>query len=193
MSAVAQQLPGYGPETPVSIFQWEAEFQVALELYRRLRPESVLEVGTYHGGTLYHWLRNAAPGTKVVTLDSYGVGVDNRHLYHGWIPEGVELTVLEGDSNSVYTQEEVAEHAPFDWAFIDAGHYYHEVKEDWLAYAPMVEDGGVMLFHDILPPSQEHPEIEVAQLWEELKRTHHCLEIVANRDASWGGIGVVLL
>ena len=187
------QLPGYGPETPVSIFQWEAEFAVALELYRRVRPESVLEVGTYHGGTLYHWLRNAAPGTRITTLDSYGVGVDNRHLYREWLPPNVQLTVLEGDSNSEETAREVEGNAPFDWVFIDAGHYYHEVLADWTLYGPMISEGGVCLFHDILPPSPEHPEIEVAQLWEEIKTEHHCLEIVANRDASWGGIGIVLL
>ena len=187
------QLPGYGPETPVSIFQWEPEFQVALDLYQRVQPETVLEVGTYHGGTLYHWLRNAAPGARIVSLDSYAVGVDNRHLYDEWVPEGVSLTVLEGDSNSADTAERVAEHGPFEWAFIDAGHYYHEVKEDWLLYGPMVADGGVALFHDILPPSAEHPEIEVARLWEEIKLEHNCLEIVADREASWGGIGVVQL
>ena len=53
-----EQLPGYGPPTPVPIFQWEKEFEVLLELYRRETPERVLEIGTYHGGTLFHWLRN---------------------------------------------------------------------------------------------------------------------------------------
>ena len=54
-----EQLPGYGPPTPVPIFQWEREFEVLLELYRRETPAAVLEIGTYHGGTLFHWLRNA--------------------------------------------------------------------------------------------------------------------------------------
>lgn len=187
------QLPGYGPETPVPIFQWVKEFQVAIDLYQRVQPESVLEVGTYHGGTLYHWLTNAVKGARIVTLDSYAVGVDNRHLYDEWVREDVTLTVLEGDSNSLETAAKVAEHAPFEWAFIDAGHYYNEVYTDWELYRPMVREGGVALFHDILPPSQEHPEIEVARLWEEIKAEYNCLEIVADREASWGGIGVVLL
>ena len=186
-------MPGYGPETPVPIFQWEREFSPALELYRRFKPSSVLEIGTYHGGTLYHWLQNAEPGTRLVSVDSYAVGVDNRHLYDEWVPDGVELHVLVGDSHVVETVEEVIQHAPFDWIFIDAGHYYNEVLADWRLYGPMAADGGTVLFHDILPPTPQHPEIEVARLWEELKRDHHCLEIVAEQDAEWGGIGVVLL
>ena len=189
----AQQLPGYGPPTPVPIFQWEAEYSVALELYRRVHPESVLEVGTYHGGTLYHWLTNARPGTRVVSVDSYAVGVDNRHLYDEWVPDGVELTVLCGDSHAAETVEEVSKHAPFDWCFIDAGHYYDEVLADWNAYRPFVAEYGVVLFHDILPPTLAHPEIEVARLWEEIKAEYPCLEIVADQTAEWGGIGVVLL
>lgn len=189
----ALQMEGYGPPTPVPIFQWEAEFSVALELYRRVRPESVLEVGTYHGGTLYHWLQNAGPGARLMSVDSYGVGVDNRHLYDEWVPDGVELRVIAGDSHAVETVEQVITSAPFDWVFIDAGHYYNEVLADWRLYRPMVAEGGVVLFHDILPPTLAHPEIEVARLWEEIKAEYPCLEIVADQTAEWGGIGIVLL
>ena len=190
---MATQRPGYGPPTPVQIFQWQSEFDTVLELYRRLAPRKVLEVGTYHGGTLYHWLQNAQPGTHIVSLDSYAVGVDNRHLYDEWIPEGVKLDVYAGDSRDKAIAEHIALHAPYDWAFIDAGHYYEEVLSDWVTYGPLVRSPGVVLFHDILPPTQAHPEIEVARLWEEIRAEHRTLDIVENRDAEWGGIGVVLV
>ena len=188
-----EQMPGYGPPTPVLIFQWEREFSTALELYRRLKPKRVLEVGTYHGGPLYHWLKNAQPGTTVVSLDSYAVGVDNRHLYKEWVPEGVQLHVYAGNSHDQNTADEIALRRPFDWVFIDAGHYYQEVLRDWELYGPMCRPGGVVLFHDILPPTKQHPEIEVATLWEEIKRDYLTLEIIADRGAEWGGIGVVLV
>ena len=187
-----EQMPGYGPPTPVPIYQWEREFITALELYRKLGPSRVLEIGTYHGGTLYHWLRNARSGTTVVSLDSYAVGVDNRHLYDEWTPEGVQLHVYAGNSHDQNTADEIAAHRPFDWVFIDAGHYYQEVLRDWELYGPMSRPGGVVLFHDILPPTKQHPEIEVATLWEEIKLAHPTLEIIADRGAEWGGIGVVL-
>jgi predicted O-methyltransferase YrrM len=190
---MVEQLPGYGPETPVPIFQWSQEFEVALELYRRLKPARVLEIGTYHGGTLYHWLQNAQPGATVVSLDSYTAGADNRHRYSEWVPPGVELWVMAGDSRDLETVAAIQVHALFDWIFIDAGHYLHEVTADWNNYGPMATPGGVVLFHDILPPTRAHPEIEVAALWEALKRTHRTLEIVADRDAEWGGLGLVLV
>ena len=190
---MALQRRGYGPPAPVQVFQWESELATALELYRRHAPARVLEIGTYHGGTLYHWLQNAQPGALVVSLDSYAVGVDNRGMYSDWIPPGVTLEVLEGDSRAPGIVASVRIFAPFDWIFIDAGHYLHEVTSDWNTYGPMAAPGGVVLFHDILPPSRNHPEIEVAALWEAIKQTHRTLEIVANRGAEWGGIGVVLV
>jgi predicted O-methyltransferase YrrM len=193
-TALVKQEEGYGPPTPVPIFQWEAEFAPLLEMYRERKPKRVLEIGTYHGGTLYHWLKNATPGAKVVTVDSYLVGIDNRKFYAGWTPGGVELDVIEGDSADRQIIREVAESAPFDWVFIDAGHYYKEVAADWHNYHRMCQKGGVVIFHDILPPSRSWPIIEVFWLWKEIKRGgFRTEEIVHDRDAEWGGIGIVYL
>lgn len=185
------QREGYGPPTPVPIFQWEDEFTRLLDLYRERQPRRVLEIGTYYGGTLYHWLTNAQPAV-VVTVDSYAVGVDNRAMYDDWRPAGTRLVVIDGDSRDPDVIEAVRRRGPFDWTFIDAGHYYAEVKADWDNYAAMRASGGLVILHDILPPTQRHPEIEVARLWEELKAAgYDTTEIVADRDAEWGGIGIV--
>ncbi len=191
MDMIDQQ-PGCGPPAPVPILQWEREFEVLLELFRRLEPSDVLEVGTYHGGTLFHWLQNVRQGAKVVTVDSYAVGVDNRHLYDEWNVNGAVIHVVEGDSHAPATLERVEELGPFNFVFIDAGHYYKEVKRDWENYRPMVKSGGMICLHDILT-HPAWPSIEVGRLWEEIKNDHLTFEIVADRDAEWGGIGVVLL
>jgi predicted O-methyltransferase YrrM len=187
-----EQLPGYGPPTPVPILQWAREFTVLLEVYRRLKPKRVLEVGTYHGGTLYHWLQNARAGTMIVSLDSYVTGVDNRHLYDEWAPPKVALEVLEADSHASATVETVKALGPYDWLFIDAGHYLSEVTQDWNLYRPLVKKGGIACLHDILL-HKAHPEIEVAHLWAQIKQEHLTFEIVDNPKAEWGGIGVALL
>jgi predicted O-methyltransferase YrrM len=187
-----QQRPGYGPPTPVEIFQWQAEFDPLLDLYRERAPKKVLEIGTYHGGTLYHWLQNANEGTHVVSVDSYAVGVDNRALYAEWVPDEVELTVIDADSRDAKTVREVGKHGPFDWCFIDAGHYYEEVRDDWENYRPFCSKGAIVAFHDILPPSRTWPSIEVAWLWKEIKRFGwETEEFISDPDAEWGGIGVV--
>lgn len=184
----------YGPDAPVPIFQHEYEFATLLDIYRERRPLRVLEVGTYHGGTLYHWLQNARPGAVIVSVDSYMAGVDNRHLYAEWTPAGVTLHVLCGDSRDPDIIMAAAEHGAYDWTFIDAGHYYDEVQADWENYRPLTGPGGLIAFHDILPPSPSHPEIQVDRLWREIQRAGHVTrEIVADPDADWGGLGVVYL
>lgn len=187
---------GYGPPGPAPVFQWEAEFLGLLNIYRERKPLRVLEVGTYHGGTLYHWLQNAQPGAVVVSVDSYAVGVDNRHLYDEWLPAGlgVRVVALEGDSRDPDVIAAARAFGPYNFVFVDAGHYYAEVAADWRNYRPLVATGGVIAFHDILPPSANHPEIEVARLWQEVKdEGYETIELVADRYADWGGIGVVYL
>ncbi len=192
-TTLIEQQPGCGPPAPVPILQWEDEFEVLLELYRRQNPANVLEIGTYHGGTLYHWLQNTArPGAKIVTVDSYAVGVDNRHLYDDWNVNDTRLVVIEGDSAEAGTVRAIEHHGPYDFVFIDAGHYYKEVERDWENYWPMVKPGGLLCLHDILT-HPAWPSIEVGRLWEQIKTIDYTFEIVADRNAEWGGIGVVLL
>ncbi len=187
-----EQQPGCGPPAPVPILQWEKELEVLLELYRRADPMDVLEVGTYHGGTLYHWLQNVRrPGVRIVSVDSYAVGVDNRVLYDDWNAKGAILQVIEGDSHSPAVLKEVGALGPFDFVVIDAGHYLAEVTRDWNNYLPMVKPGGMICLHDILT-HPVWPSIEVGQLWAEIKKDYLTFEIVADRDAEWGGWGCVL-
>lgn len=174
------------------ILQRESEFEEVLDLYRRLQPATVLEIGTYHGGTLYHWLQNASEGTHVVSVDSYMTGVDNRHLYGSWCPEGVSVTAIEGDSRESGVIGQVAEHSPYDWIFIDGGHEYVEVRADWVVYRPLLrKKGGVVCFHDIVAHIT-HPEIQVHRLWNEIKaKGYRAVEVIEDPDEEWGGIGVV--
>lgn len=182
----------YGPATPVPIFQREWEFETLLKLYKQRKPKRVLEIGTYHGGTLYHWLTAHAPEV-VVQVDSFAMGVDNRHLFCKWTQANTTLHSIVADSTSPDTISLVEPYGPFDWIWIDAGHYEHEVRADWNNYGPLAAPGGVVCFHDILThPS--HPEIEVEKLWREIQYQGHVTqELVANARADWGGIGVVYL
>ncbi len=177
-------------QTPVPLLQRADEFDALLEMYRERVPKRVLEIGTYHGGTLYHWLQNAEPGALVVSVDSYATEVDNRHLYPEWTPEGVRLVVLSGDTHHPFTLVNVVgTSAKYDWVFIDAGHFYEEVKHDWETFGALVAPGGLVAFHDILYP-------DVARLWEEVKAEHETREIISDPIVEWHGwcgIGCVLL
>jgi len=184
MSVVAE--PGFMPSV-VPCLQREAEFTKLLDLYRERKPMRVLEIGTYFGGTLYHWLQNAQSGAVVVSVDSYATEIDNRHLYGEWIPPGVTLEPIAGDTRDRLTLERVKfRYDSYDWIFIDAGHLYGEVKNDWEAFGALAADGGLVCFHDILYP-------HVARLWAEIKAEHETLEIVSDPTTEWHGIGCVLM
>lgn len=183
-------MSGLAP-TPVPILQHESEFALLLEIYRERAPRTVLEVGTYHGGTLYHWLQNAAPGSVIVSVDDYTAGVDNRALYDSWCARGATVVAIAGDSHGPRTVAQALEHAPYEWVWIDAAHRIEDVTKDWELYGAMCAAGGLVCFHDILPSSD--PTIEVDRLWRYLRRRYKSLEIVDDPDAAWGGIGCVAL
>lgn len=184
---------GFG-DGPVHVHQRTHEFAELLDLYEHLQPSRILEIGSYEGGTLYHWLQNAAPGAVLVSVDDFRMGIDNRRLYPEWTPEGVECYAVNGDSHDPETINQVAVYAPFDWVFIDADHSYQAVRHDWETYWPLCKPGGIVAFHDILGPTEQHPEIEVSRLWREIQQAGLLTrELVADPGAPWGGIGVVYL
>jgi predicted O-methyltransferase YrrM len=174
-------------ETPVPLLQHQGEFDQLLDLYRQRHPRRVLEVGTYHGGTLYHWLQNAQPGAVIVSIDHH-IHADNRHLYPDWTTPDVELHVISGDSTDPDTATRAARHAPYDWIFIDADHHDPSVRADWRHYSPLAAPGSVVVLHDITETSD--PSIDVAPLWAELTAAHDTTEIT---EPGGFGIGVVLI
>ena len=180
----------HSEHTPVPIFQREWEFAQLLALYRQRRPARVLEVGTFHGGTLYHWLQNAAPNTTIVSVDSYTAGVDNRALYPEWTPIGMELHVIAGDSRALTTVAEAAARGPYDWIFIDADHVEASVQADWENYAPLCRPGGLIVLHDICP--SPHDWLQVAPVWRRVQALGYVTqELVCAYGLDWSGIGVV--
>jgi predicted O-methyltransferase YrrM len=144
------------------------ELPELLDLYRERAPRKVLEIGVYLGGTLYHWLHEARAGAEVVAVNDHDLVSEVLAL---WTPDGVSSTFICGDSNSQETAESAREHGPFDWIFIDAGHYLYEVRADWELYSPMCAEGGVVVLHDV-SRDDECPHIQVWELWAELVETH---------------------
>ena len=181
----------YGPDNnnPVHIAQHEWEFLRLLDLYRKKEPIRVLEIGTYYGGTLYNWITHAPTDAIVVNVD---LSHPSKHLYPKWSYGRVFHEAIEGDSRDPEVIARVAKHAPYQWVYIDGDHSYEGVKADWDNYMPMVNKGGIIAFHDILPPSKEWPDIEVERLWREIQRQGYVTqELVADPTWSWGGNGIV--
>jgi predicted O-methyltransferase YrrM len=179
-------------ETPVEVLQHELELERLVDLYRARRPRRVLEVGTFAGGTLYHWLTHAAPFpplTVVVAIDTY-LHRDNRDLYPEWMQDGTELVVIEGDSSDTTVISQAAALGPYEWVYIDADHYLESVRRDWQAYGALAAPGGLVVLHDITPTPD--PTIEVDRLWAELEQGHDTETIVEPGGFGFGIVHVAL-
>ena len=193
MSALA-----VGPPTPVQICQLEAEFLPVLELYRDKHPASVLEIGTASGGTLYHWLTAGAedaPPQVVVSVDLPDPDYDlDRDACLAWAPAGVTCVLVEGNSHDHATIEQVREHAPYDWLFVDGCHVYDDARADFDTYRPMVCSGGIVLLHDIALRRryEDGRSAGVWRLWQELRQAGYWTrEFRADPSLAAYGIGAL--
>src|SRR5262249_23484856 len=79
---------------------------------------------------------------------------------------------------------------PLDLLFIDGDHRYEGVRSDFEMYAPLVAEGGLIGFHDIVP-GPPHEVGGVPKFWEELKQKRPVREFV--RSWKQGGYGIGLL
>jgi cephalosporin hydroxylase len=145
---------------PVEAFQNEWELRHMLAIVNELAPRRVLEVGCWHGGTLWHWLNY---GGRVVAVD------DAMRLESEWrewaVDTGSDLHLLRGLSQDEPIIQRAGELGPYDFIFIDADHRYDAVRADWDSYSPMLAPGGLVGFHDTVHPD---PTYGVGRLWAEL-------------------------
>lgn len=180
-----------GAKPSVATYQVPWEFDHLLDLVAdEVQSGTVLEVGCYEGGTLWHWLQTAA---VVVAVD------DEMREYHGWhawadeVP--AELHTIKGSSHDQDIIRRAEELGPYDFIFIDADHTYEAVVEDYIQYAPMLAPGGCIAFHDILPRAN----YGVADVWAAVKATDgvRYVEIAKNATEPGNegpcGIGVAWL
>ena len=172
----------------IETFQNEWEFAQLLRVFHDLNPSRVLEIGAWHGGTLWHWLQTA--DHVVVVDDAMRRGVD----WEGWAEDVVTtLKLVKGFSHEAHVIEEAEDHGPYDFLFIDGDHSYWSVRQDWDNYSHLVTQGGIIALHDILP----RPGYGVSQLWEEITSIPGCryMTICQNEVLSGNegrcGIGVI--
>ncbi len=160
--------------------QIRSEIEGLLDLLAAKRPRTVLEIGTWNGGTLYLFARVAAPDALLVTVDIDGgpgarlgrlssVGL----LCSGSAAPGQRVVpLLRRDSHDPPTLAQIERalgRRPVDLLFIDGDHSYDGVRSDFEVYGRLVRPGGLVAFHDIVPGAPEGVG-EVPRFWQELKR-----------------------
>ena len=173
--------------------QKAAELSALVTFLQRRRLSSVLEIGSWSGGTLWLWAQ----------LADTVVSIDVSEIPTAHIDRPVML--VRGDSRSWSTWRAVAG-LVFDMVFIDGDHHYAGAASDWAMYSPLVKLGGIAVLHDIAT-HDPGVECEVDRLWMQLKDRHDTREFVIPHDPPTdppihpnnalpergAGIGVVLL
>jgi cephalosporin hydroxylase len=161
-------------------------------------PRTILEIGTFHGGTLFLFTRVAAADATLVSVDM-DAGEFGGGYSRAWSPllrsfaRGTQrIELVRGDSHSPSTMERVESllGSPVDFLFIDGDHTYEGVRSDFEMYAPLVRAGGLIAFHDIVEGSPEFVG-GVPSFWREIRGRFDAEEIVA--DPLQGGYGIGLL
>jgi cephalosporin hydroxylase len=173
---------------------WELAQMV--EVFCALKPTSVLELGPYHGGTFYHFIKNSPRGSKVGAVDFFDELLGPRYAtpedWIKWLPEGVEFRFFEGNTHNPTLIDQVADYFydGLEWLFIDANHEYDCCLADFQNYGKLVVPGGVIGIHDIRPKN-----MGTYRLWEEIRDAGYVTQqLVADpHNGIDAGIGLVYL
>jgi predicted O-methyltransferase YrrM len=185
--------------------QKKTELRPFISWLRKQTLRTVVEIGTYRGGTLWLWCRLAEPDALIVSIDlpggEFGGGYDDAHAQRiqAYARANQELVLIQADSHREETRDELAAALggrSIDFLFIDADHTYAGVKQDYETYAPFVRHGGVIALHDILPNTVDD-RCNVDFFWEQLKRQATEVEEFVDGDTPpdgrmWGGIGAIV-
>jgi predicted O-methyltransferase YrrM len=140
----------------------------------------IVELGTLHGGTFHALAWSADPEAVCITIDlatPIGQGGMERVSYDDMVshlPPSLVVIQLLGSTHDPLTQRRLKTALggrKIDALFIDADHHYHAVQQDHEDYAPLVQDGGIIGFHDIQRPSTHEDGCEVDQYWADIKPT----------------------
>lgn len=193
--------PGWTPAEQAVHYRQAA--QNALELRElgdwlggRPPPERVLEIGVYLGGTAWYW-RQLWPKARLVGVDLARPpcpSCERREAHRGCprarvASAGMELVVGDSGNELTYARARHALGGPVGFLHIDGDHDYDAVRRDFELYAPLMERGGSIAFHDVC--SAAYPG--AAQLWQEVQAKWPAAFLIHEHGSDWGGFGVLPL
>ncbi len=183
----------------ITPFQVKSEITQLLKIVEALKPETVLEVGTAKGGTLFMFSRVIPDDAKIISLDmrimpGEGLFVGWRpKFFKGFVKQTQNLDVLWCDSHEISSFEKVEkilDGRMVDFLFIDGDHTYAGAKKDFIMYSKLVRKGGIIGMHDV---ARHPPETncDVYRFFNEIEKEYRAQKIIENPEQGWGGIGII--
>ncbi len=198
LDAMVELVLQSGPFRPS---QQKAEIVALLRLLRELQPTYVCEIGSYRGGTLALFCQVVAPNARILAVD-FNFKPEQLSAFRHFARARQRITLLKGDSHAPETLEQARRwlgSQQFDFLFIDGDHSLDGVTRDYEMYAPLVRQGGVVAFHDIVPDYRTRFGTktrsftgDVPEFWARLKRDRPDVEeFIADPEQDGFGIGVL--
>ena len=159
----------------------------------------IAEIGTANGGTLFLFSRIASEYAVLISIDlpggKYGGGYDITKipLFKAFALPEQKIRLLRANSHHKETLirvEQILGAKKLDFLFIDGDHTYSGVKKDFQMYSSLVNEKGIIAFHDIVihPPNTN---IEINRFWKEIKNDYNYKEIVEDWNQNCCGIGLL--
>lgn len=176
--------------------QYMYEFMELVKIYKKIKPKYVVEIGTWHGGTLWYWLKHAVPGATVISIDcgpTYWRPAEpdfDMKQWETWVKPATSLRVIVGNSTDPAIIKLTKSLCPeINFLFIDGDHSYEGAMTDFQNYGPMVN--GVVAFHDLIPPP-DRARIRVGEVFREIQKAGYLTqEFYSKPNQNRMGIGVV--
>jgi len=187
-----------------SRFFWiKQEFSEILSLcnlLEKVKPKVVLEIGTAQGGSLFLFSKLADPNALIISIDlpegKFGGGYKSykTDFFKSFASTNQTIHLLRADSHSFETYDRVKKilnGRKIDFLFIDGDHTYDGVQRDFDQYSKLVDENGLIGFHDIVSTTDE---CEVKRFWNETKmRYRRTTEFVNDPNQRFCGIGLLSL
>jgi len=178
--------------------QIKDEIIAFLEFAKAEKLNYVCEIGTARGGNTF-LLGQALPSTRfILALDLH---VRNKSQLHYFSYSSKTISFINGSSKTKSTIDKVKSilgSNKIDLLFIDGDHTYNGVKQDFLNYKNIVQEGGIIVFHDIVPDYRTRYGIEtkrwvgdVPLFWSKIKQKYPHYEFVKNPEQDGFGIGAI--
>ena len=183
-------------------FQKISELSRLIRMLRRRKLRTVVEIGTFKGGTMWLWCQIANDDAYIISIDLKPTTKTEKRIakyLYGLAVEHQKVSLVRGDSGDIQTKRQLINilgPSKIDFLFIDGDHSYRAVKRDFELYSPLVRKGGIVVFHDILY-HPNFPETQVDKYWNELRSKYKFREFIDLEDkrgwGQWGGIGVLYM
>lgn len=183
-----------------NIPQRKDELRKFINLMKKEKCTSYLEVGARYGDSFYNIVKAMPQGSTAIAIDlpdsRWGRSDSQAHLQNAICKlneEGYKTTAIFADSQNPATKEQLLKlmgPLKFDMVMIDADHRFEGMTLDWINYGPF---GRLVAFHDIDGHDQWERStgfrVECPLVWAAIKRNYRYIEIVGKHRGM--GIGVV--